>query len=287
MAMAGGRAVGRTPDFIGVGAQRAGTTWLYACLYDHPAICAPIKEIHFFSQERHWTRGFEWYESLFRRCPPAATVGEFSTSYLASPVAAERIRSRYPRVRLLISLRSPIARVYSHYRHEIDGSRYATHLERYLSRFPRDQLLVLVYEDSVRDPHGFVAQVFRFLGVDAAHEPQSVGARINASRLPRFPRLDRTLSAVSRALRNRGLHGLWWFTRGLGLGNRIRLGNWLRSANVQAAAPGLASGPDDDTRERLWESLAADVRWVERFLGRDLPEWMQDYSDNARCVCSD
>jgi hypothetical protein len=199
--------------------------------------------------------------------------------------------------------------VYSHYRHEIvrgtldaatpfrqavaerpdlvDGSRYATHLERYLSRFPRDQLLVLVYEDSVRDPHGFVAQVFRFLGVDAAHEPQSVGARINASRLPRFPRLDRTLSAVSRALRNRGLHGLWWFTRGLGLGNRIRLGNWLRSANVQAAAPGLASGPDDDTRERLWESLAADVRWVERFLGRDLPEWMQDYSDNARCVCSD
>lgn len=293
------QAVGRAPDFIGLGAQRAGTTWLYACLYDHPSICAPIKEIHFFSDERHWARGCQWYESLFGRCPPGATVGEFSTSYLASPVAAERIGRHYPAARLLVSLRNPIERTYSHYRHEIargalklgtpfrlalaerpdlvEGSRYATHLERYLRLFPRDQMLILVYEDALRDAHGFVAQVYRFLGAAAAQVPASLGARINASRVPRFPTVERALSAVSRALRNRGLHGLWWFTRRLGLGNRIRLGNWLRSANARASEwPG--AGPDAEACDWLWATLAPDVHRVEALLGRDLLEWNPELS---------
>jgi hypothetical protein len=55
----------RGPDFIGIGAQRAGTSWLYACLYEHPQICMPLKEIHFFSCERNWRRGYERYEGIF------------------------------------------------------------------------------------------------------------------------------------------------------------------------------------------------------------------------------
>ena len=50
-------------DFIGIGAQKAGTSWVYACLYEHPEICAPIKEIHFFSRSR-FTKGREWYDRI-------------------------------------------------------------------------------------------------------------------------------------------------------------------------------------------------------------------------------
>jgi Sulfotransferase domain len=287
----------RAPDFIGLGAPRAGTTWLYACLFEHPALCLPIKEIHFFSQEQQWRRGYEWYESLFRRCPPAATVGEFSTTYLAAPLAPERIHARYRDARLVVSLRDPVARTYSHYRHDmasgrleatasfrqalaerpelVEGSRYRSHLTRYLDRFRRDQLLVLIHEDSRRDPQAFVRGVYAFLGVESSFTPPSLVARINAARVPRFPRVDRALSGTSRFLRDRGLHGLWWFGRRLGLGNRVRVGNWLRAANAQPRADVL-TGPTADERARLRAILADDVAWVERLAGRALPEWRDD-----------
>ena len=53
---------------IGIGAQRTGSSWLYACMYEHPEICMPRKEINFFSRERNWSRGFEWYEGIFAEC---------------------------------------------------------------------------------------------------------------------------------------------------------------------------------------------------------------------------
>ncbi len=54
------------PDFIGLGAQRAGTTWIHACLYEHPQIYMPLtKEIHFFD---YYSNGFQWYEDHFQNC---------------------------------------------------------------------------------------------------------------------------------------------------------------------------------------------------------------------------
>jgi Sulfotransferase domain len=106
-------------DFVGVGAQRSGTSWLYACLYEHPGICAPIKELHFFSRERNYERGLDWYLGHFDRCPPGAVRGEFSTSYLYAPEAAGRIRAAFPEVRIMMSLRNPVARAYSQYRNAI------------------------------------------------------------------------------------------------------------------------------------------------------------------------
>ena len=68
---------GTGPGFIGIGAQRTGTSWLYACMYEHPQVCMPRKEINFFSRERNWKRGYEWYERVFAECPADAVVGEF------------------------------------------------------------------------------------------------------------------------------------------------------------------------------------------------------------------
>jgi hypothetical protein len=68
-------------NFIGIGAQKSGTSWAYTCLYDHPEVCAPIKEIHFFSRPR-FSQGKEWYERHFGSCGEGKLRGEFSTSYL-------------------------------------------------------------------------------------------------------------------------------------------------------------------------------------------------------------
>ena len=108
-------------DFIGVGAQKSGTSWIYACLYEHPEICAPIKEIHYFSRERNFKKGIEWYKNIFNTCKKGQLKGEFSTTYLYDGKTPDRIKKEFPNTKIIISLRNPVDRAFSHYRNEIKG----------------------------------------------------------------------------------------------------------------------------------------------------------------------
>lgn len=116
-----GRATSRwrpLPDFLVIGAQKAGTTALYAYLRWHPGITGPSwKEVSFF--DRHWWRGEAWYRGQFPLRPKGRLVGEASPSYLFHPLAPGRVRSLVPDVMLVALLRNPVDRAYSHYQHEV------------------------------------------------------------------------------------------------------------------------------------------------------------------------
>ena len=116
------------PDFLILGAQKAGTTALYAYLRWHPAITGPPwKEVSYF--DRHYVRGERWYRGHFpsrpttwaaeRRSRHRQLVGEASPSYLFHPLAPRRVALTVPRARLVALLRNPIDRAYSHYQHEV------------------------------------------------------------------------------------------------------------------------------------------------------------------------
>jgi Sulfotransferase domain len=106
------------PEFLVIGAQKAGTTALYAYLRWHPAITGPSwKEVSFF--DRHWWRGERWYRGQFPLRSAGRLVGEASPSYLFHPLAPERVRSLLPDVRLIALLRDPVERAYSQYQHEV------------------------------------------------------------------------------------------------------------------------------------------------------------------------
>ena len=106
------------PDFLVLGAQKAGTTALYAYLRWHPGITGPSwKEVSFF--DRHWWRGERWYRGQFPLRSRGRLVGEASPSYLFHPLAPERARAVVPDARLLVVLRNPVDRAYSQYQHEV------------------------------------------------------------------------------------------------------------------------------------------------------------------------
>jgi hypothetical protein len=113
LATAGAR---RLPDFLVIGAQRAGSTSLFAQLCEHPGVAAPShKEIHYFDNQS--VRGLRWYRSHF---PPAAAArgritGEASPYYLFHPAAPARVAEALPDVRLIALLRDPVARAHSHH----------------------------------------------------------------------------------------------------------------------------------------------------------------------------
>jgi hypothetical protein len=121
------------PDFLVLGAQKAGTTALYAYLRRHPEITGPAwKEVSFF--DRHWARGTRWYRGNFPLRRGAAAVGEASPSYLFHPLAPERVRSVVPEARLVALLRNPVERAYSHYQHELAFGREPLPFEEALDR---------------------------------------------------------------------------------------------------------------------------------------------------------
>lgn len=125
------------PDFLIIGAQKAGTTALYSYLRRHPGITGPSwKEVSFF--DRHYTRGEGWYRGHFpnalRTWLAKPIVGEASPSYLFHPLAPARVAALLLDVRLIALLRDPVDRALSHYHHEVALGREPLSFEDALER---------------------------------------------------------------------------------------------------------------------------------------------------------
>ena len=118
------------PDYLIIGTKRGGTTTLWKALLQHPDVLPMwpaienLKSPHFF--DIHWKRGLRWYASHFpteckrmahrAKGDRKALVGDASPYYIFHPLAAERVARILPNVRLIILLRNPTERAYSHYR---------------------------------------------------------------------------------------------------------------------------------------------------------------------------
>ena len=119
------------PNFLIIGAMRAGTTSLYHYLKQHPQVyMSPVKEPRFFALEgekpdpgrptderlmNHSITDIEAYRALFQAVSKETAIGEASPLYLYSPKAPERIRHYIPDAKLIAVLRDPVERAYSHF----------------------------------------------------------------------------------------------------------------------------------------------------------------------------
>ncbi|MCA1735465.1 MAG: sulfotransferase [Actinobacteria bacterium] len=214
----------RPVDFVIIGAMKAGTSTVHQWLETQPEIrMLSWKEPSFFSREDRWSKGLEWYQSLYSH-EPEGLVGEASTSYTSprfAERAAERMAQSLPRARLVFLVRHPVERARSHYRHQVQRgrerrpfpkaiadpamlyiaqSRYWSCLTPYLERFPRSQILVARTEDL--DSGSAWTQVLEHLGLPWRESPS---LRVNETAAKaQFTPLLRWLWS-RRFLRNRRL----------------------------------------------------------------------------------
>jgi hypothetical protein len=114
------------PDFLVIGAQRAGTSSLYKYLGQHPSVVPSLrKEVGYFS--RYYGRGVDWYRSHFplrawsssRRRDGGLRSFEATPDYLLHPLAAARSSALLPDARFIVLLRDPVARAWSHHQHMV------------------------------------------------------------------------------------------------------------------------------------------------------------------------
>lgn len=229
------------------------------------------------------------YEAQFALAGDARAAGEASPTYLFYPRSADRMRQVIPDAKLICVLRDPVERAYSHWalarrsgfepladfeagvaaegerwrqdwsmRHTYArASLYHDGLRAFIDRFPRERILVLMFEEFVRDPLVVMREVYRYIGVEENFVPD-VGVRYNRSLLPRNALVR---EAFGRHPRLRRL-----LLRNLSPRVATRIGDLL-----MRRPPGL----DPRVRARLLPRFEADVRALERLLDRDLGDWLK------------
>jgi len=274
------------PTFLGLGVEKSATSWIFACLYEHPEICIPIKEINFFWEDEKWKKGIDFYQNFFQeRCPNAIMQGEFSTSYFYYPVVASRINQYLPKIKLLVCLRNPVDRAFSNYRNDImagtipktlsfqdalevkdyylDQGHYKKQFTEYFKYFSKDQFYIMIYEDIAKDPKQFIQQLFRFLEVDETFIPSSLSKKINVSRTPGNVKLEGATNRIAAMLHeSKWGNQLWWLLKKSGIPGLLRKVNTDQDIAEEIAA---------DLRAELNLLFEEDKIYVEKLLNRSLP----------------
>lgn len=273
------------PNFLVIGAQKCGTTWLERMLKQHPDVYAPeTKELHFFNDRARYERdGMEWYRARFAGHAGQKAVGEFTPGYYWVALTPEderehpgRIRDihetvhrHYPDLRLILMLRNPVERAVSAWFHHIRKRRisprtrfrdawgklgirnmgfYHRNLVEWMKLYPKERFLVLIFEqDVLSGDEDAVRRVCRHLEIDDQFKPTSLREKFNRREAGTYLHLNYYLGRAGQAVAN--------------------LVPGLRELDL----PKIEVPPED--RRELHRIYSEENRALEELLGRDLSAW--------------
>ncbi|MGJ3250096.1 MAG: sulfotransferase family protein [Elainellaceae cyanobacterium] len=318
------------PNFLVIGAAKSGTTSLYHYLNQHPDIyMSPQKELNFFAlqpidniddnpvdSDGKWR--YDWlyenaitdldaYHRQFDGVTSETAIGEASPLYLYSSTVPKLIRRYRPDMKLIVILRNPVDRAFSHYmqyvqrghetltrfsdaidaepidhpsiwwghRHFVRLGFYHTQLSRYYQQFGSSQIRVYLYQNFCTHPRRIMSSIFEFLEVDPSFVPDT-SIRHNKGSMPQNPALHQGMLALNRFLQTDNV------------GNRLlrkmlpdsiqRAGSALRvtiqKKNLTKRQPTMSKRD----RQRLITLYRDDILQLQDLLQRDLSIWLDDGS---------
>lgn len=277
------------PTFIGIGAQRAATTWAYECLREHPQIfMARKKEIHFFNT--HYDKGLSWYEEYFVGSEGFDAIGEITPNYLNNSDAIPRMALVVPDARIFVILREPVSRAYSAYKlfqDQYSGlsfeqackhseyllrlSCYAADLKKLFDYYAKERVGVYLYEDVRQHPYEMLSDLYSRIGVDPSFKPKSAVEVYNPIILPGLQRFFAKTGVASITASFKS----------------TQFGKWLKKILVQRQhqltrvmnASQKEKGFDPvgaEYRKELREFFCKDILETQSIIGRDLSSWLKE-----------
>ena len=250
------------PTFFLAGYQKTASTWLHHCLLEHPDVYVPDGDAtHFF--DIYYYRGLDWYRTFFQDAVGYRQIGDTTPSFMRSHTSRVRMARFNPAAKIIVTLRNPIERAFSHYWHEkkkrkinyrfeeclsnnvdifddwIATGFYYSHLTDLFALFPRQQVLVLFYDDLQESPTDFLDRTLRFLEVDTDFEPSVLKQAVNKA---------------------------WYRPTWSEMFDNLRNGRSLRESEYDR-------GIDPEFRKRLQEVFRESNAKLGELVGRDLSHW--------------
>jgi hypothetical protein len=280
---------GRLPNFLVIGAMKAGTGSLALYLRSHPDIYMPaVKELWFFNDRSNPNKDLDWYRNQFAGARGEKAVGEATPTYAAYPLwkgVAEGVATVLPGARLIYLIREPVARIRSHYvmmlrsgrqvlpideaverdPRFIQHSQYAMQIERYLRFYPRESILLVLSEDLKTKRKETMARIFSFLQVDPDWEHRAFGRELNTTvegAEKNFMSLIRRKMARNKEMERLPTYRMMVrMTRSVINRTRTR---GIRSAEVVVSP---------ETREFIHSQLRGDIKELRRLMPPDFDGW--------------
>ena len=279
-----------------VGSMKSGSNTLYNYLDEHPDIFMskrPLKEPRYFVEEMNWSKGEDWYLSLFEAAGTESILGEASQHYSWIPHytgVAEKIAQFNPEARILYLMRDPVDRTISHYwwdvqwsgegrdmlsaiqtmKHFTDVSNYAMQLKPYIEIFGRDRVMAITVEELTDNTVETLQSIFKWLEVDASFVPEKLNRRDNVS--PK--KIQKTMGS-----------GLFSHLRGTPLWDAMKklipdsLRRNMRDAISRPVERDLTML--EPTRDYLRPMQQQQTEELSQLLGRQFPEWKTLYPVNV------
>lgn len=290
-------------DFLGIGVEKGGTTWLAKCLNEHPQLCfPPNREIYFFNDvdshflkkiKSKYSRGFEWYKNQFKHCPINSKKGEWATTYLFSKKTAQRIKKHLPNIQLIVSFRDPVTRTFSQYLYElrlglvenisfeemlkkrpdyIEKGFYAKYLSYYYELFDKKNIKVIIFEEMINNKEKTLKEIFKFLNVDDNFMPSLLTKPQNPAGIALFPKLNLFMLRFEYTFRELGLDRILQIFEESGLrGFAMK----IRDINVKEfnKYPKMKI----KTKQKLYKIFKSDINQLEKITGKNLRIWKDKY----------
>jgi len=288
-------------DFMCIGAAKSGTTWLYHNLSLHPNISlSKVKEINYFNKytgedpdilNPNYGKPIEWYHSYFPDSKPGFLLGEFSTSYLKYLNCAPDLHAYNPKLKLIVILRNPVERVFSHYlfllqrgfvapsmsfeeamtkrKYMLDNSLYFEQLFHYFKLFPKNQIKILWYDDLIHQPEKLYAETLEFLQIEPFF-PSGLKEVVNPTKEVRSRLLNDVLINFSKTFNSGKIAGKIKFIL-----KKLRLGKILNHVFILNSAKPNAERREinEASRKQLQDYFKADIEKLEALLDVDLNTW--------------
>lgn len=277
-------------NFIGIGVQKAATTWVYSVLEDHPDVSVSFpKELDFFSREQNYFRGESWYHSHFDFTDSSKIAhGEISPSYMHHTLSPFRVHEYNKDIKIVVTLRDPIERAFSNHLHlirwdvvkgkdlsfeyglerfqmYIEQSRYYTILKPWFDLFGKQNVLVLLQEEINQNPKENAKRLYKFLEIDTEFTSINLTKRANQSNMVRYKLLETIFRQSAQ------------FANSLGLGKPIakikknKFIKTLRTRDVHVA--NTIPRMRESTESALKDTLSEEMIKLEGLLDRKKFPW--------------